>query len=280
MSQSAKKPLLSHLVRIWQRKTKEEIYAAILCGDVAVDGIVVRNHKALVSPQAEFTQRSPRFVGRGGDKLNGVLDKIDFNPAGKVCLDAGASTGGFTDCLLRREASHVHAADVCCGKLAWKLKTDIRVTVHERTNIMHLQPGALNPPPLMAVADLAFRSLRGAAAQLLRLTRGGPVLVLAKPQFENPEEEGFSGVVTAPKARRKAVLNLIADLRRESVYVRDAVLSPLTGHRGNMEFFLLLSNVCPADESRAAMRLEEAFVESEQWHPYLKSSRPSGEPTQ
>lgn len=237
----ARKPLLSHLCGIWPEMTSEEIYSAILCGEVKVDGEVVRDSKTPVSPKAEFLRERPRFVSRGGGKLDGVLDDLDFHPAGKVCLDAGASTGGFTDCLLQRGARHVHAVDVGYNQLAWKIRNDVRVTAHERTNLMNIRPGDLDPPPQLAVADLAFRSLRGAAAQLLRLTGGGAVLTLVKPQFERPNEKNFDGVVRSPEARKEVLRTLRKALPEENAFVIDAIVSPIPGRKGNVEIFLLLS---------------------------------------
>ncbi len=242
--------------------TRADIYAAIMCGEVKVDGAVERDPKVQVSVLSQFQHEPARFVGRGGLKLDAVLDEMNLQPEDKVCLDAGSSTGGFTDCMLRRGARHVHAVDVGFNQLAWKLRTDSRVSVHEKKNIMDVFPENLVPPAEIAAADLSFRSLRKAASRLLLLTGGGPVLALVKPQFERPAEAGFNGIVKTSQARRDAIWALKQDLLSENVHVLDGIVSPITGRKGNPEVFLLLSKSNPADEnyvnSRIAMALDEA----------------------
>lgn len=279
MSRHSKmEPLLRHLQKLWPHMPKDRLYAAVLCANVKVNGEVCRNPQAMVSPESDFILEESRFVSRGGLKLDGVLEEFDFDPQGKICLDAGASTGGFTDCLLQRGATHVHAVDVGFNQLAWKLRSDPRVTVHEKTNLMQISPDILTPCPQMAVADLSFRSLRGAASQLLNITRGGLVLALLKPQFEHPRESDFTGVVRTEEARKKVLYTLIRRLEEEQVFVIDAFASPLTGRRGNAEIFVLLSRKVAFDSNHLARRIHMAleFASSN----YSKSSRDKGVPTQ
>ena len=237
----------------------EDAYAAVLCGEIFVDGERIRNPKNPVPSDAKLRYTPRRFVGRGGDKLDAALSELKLEPAGRVCLDAGASTGGFTDCLLSRGALSVHAVDVGRNQLAWKIRSHPRVHVRERTNIMDIRPGDLHPPPSFAVADLSFRSLRRAAARLLQLTAGLPVLALAKPQFERPPEDGFNGVVRSPRARTAALESLRRDLIDEQVWVCDACPSILPGAAGNREIFLLLSAAPPPDKQYAQARLKAAL---------------------
>ncbi len=241
----------------------DTIYAAILCGDISVNGERIRDPKRRISVDAGVDWNQKKFVSRGGYKLASALDALNLNPAGLVCLDAGASTGGFTDCLLSRDALLVHAIDVGYNQLAWKLRRDERVIVREKTNLMDLVPGDLVPAPQFAVADLSFRSLRGAASRLLALTSGGSVLALVKPQFENPPEENFTGVVRTSLSREAAITELRNDLSHERVYVHDVVASTITGRRGNVEIFFLLSNHPDTNRSYAAGRLSAALAEAD-----------------
>lgn len=234
-------PFINRLQAAFPDTDKEELYAAILCGEAKSGDETVREPRRMIDPETVVTLERRRFVSRGGDKLDGVLDALAVDPAGRVCLDAGASTGGFTDCLLSRGARVVHAVDVGYNQLAWKIRTDRRVLVWERTNVMDLAHGDLTPPPSMAVADLSFRSLRGAASQLIRLTDRGIVLVLAKPQFEHPRGETFRGVVNDPDERVRTIESLVRDLEREGAFVVDAAASPILGRKGNHELFLRLS---------------------------------------
>ena len=238
-------------------------YAAIVCGEIYVGGERIRDPKKRIPEDAFVEHRAGGYVGRGGLKLEGALDDFGVDPSGLVCLDAGASTGGFTDCLLTRGAEAVHAVDVGYNQLAWKLRSDPRVIVRERTNIMALESGCLIPPPAMAVADLSFRSLRGAASKLLSLTGGGIVLVLVKPQFENPEEIGFDGVVRTGEARSRVLDALRRDLPSEGVHVLDAAASRLPGRKGNAEIFLRLASVPPADAAYVDGRIRRALDDAD-----------------
>jgi 23S rRNA (cytidine1920-2'-O)/16S rRNA (cytidine1409-2'-O)-methyltransferase len=188
-----------------------------------------------------------------------------------VCLDAGASTGGFTDCLLSRGALNVHAVDVGYNQLAWKLRSDERVFVHERTNLMDLHPGDLIPEPTFAVADLSFRSLRGAASRLLELTRGGTVLALVKPQYENPKEDGFDGVVRTNAARAGVLESLRTDLPKEGVFVRNAAASRVTGRKGNAEIFLLLGREPAQDMDKVNVQITKALDDADSRNPGLST---------
>ena len=228
-------------------KKAKDIYAAIMCGDIIANGERLRDPKARVPADAHIEWTVDRYVGRGGLKLEGALDSMSIDPSGLVCLDAGASTGGFTDCLLSRGAAFVHAVDVGYNQLAWKLRSHPRVASLERTNIMSLEPGDLDPPPVLAVADLSFRSLRGAASKLLELTGGGTVLALVKPQFELQSDEGFDGIVRTREARAAVLESLRTDLPSEGVHVHDAAASPVKGRKGNAEVFFLLGDE-PADD--------------------------------
>jgi len=181
------------------------------------------------------------FVSRGGDKLDAALASLAVRVDGVFALDAGASTGGFTDCLLRRGAAHVVAVDVAYGQFAWRLRNDERVTVLERTNIRTLPAGSLKPPPTLVVADLAFISLRTVRDALLGVAAPGADLVLmVKPQFELPRDPRGGGVVRDPAAWREAMQMVAGAYRAAGCGLAGATASPLTGPKGNREFFLHL----------------------------------------
>jgi 23S rRNA (cytidine1920-2'-O)/16S rRNA (cytidine1409-2'-O)-methyltransferase len=189
--------------------------------------------------------RAP-FVSRGGEKLAAALDAFVVQPAGRVCLDVGASTGGFTDVLLRRGASRVYALDVGRGQLADSLRADPRVVPFERTHARRLDPRdpeaiALPEPPSLAVVDVSFisltRLLPGLAAQV---TPGGEIVALVKPQFESQPRDVPKGVVRDPAVRAAAVARVAAAARELGLEVRAEFESPLPGPAGNREVFLYL----------------------------------------
>ncbi len=226
--------VLDLLVQLYPDLPREKLYSRVLCAEVVIDGSVIRDPKASVSADAEVTLSSKKFVSRGGFKLDPALEAWSVVVAGKVFLDAGSSTGGFTDALLQRGALSVHAVDVGVGQLDWKLRVDPRVVVREGTNIMEVE--ALSPVPHAAVADLSFRSLRGAASKILSLTQEGWMIALIKPQFEwvQPPSD-FQGVV--PDGRLEEILEVLErDLRDEGVTLAERMPSAVRGRRGNQEF--------------------------------------------
>jgi len=221
----------------------KELYARILCGEIAVNGEKLRDPGARVSSSSSlaFIGRA-KFVSRGGEKLEAALEALRLQAQGLVFIDAGSSTGGFTDCLLQRGARLVYAVDVGRGLLSYRLRMDPRVVAREGTNIMSVVPNLLDPPPEAAVADLSFRSIRRAASHLVKNTTLGWLLALIKPQFEwRPPESDFRGVVR--EGRRHAVIleALIDDLWLEGAFVSGCALSPLRGRKGNLEFFFLMT---------------------------------------
>ncbi len=201
----------------------------------------------------------PTYVSRGGHKLAGALDAFGYDPAGKRVLDAGASTGGFTDVLLQRGAAHVVAADVGYGQLAWALQTDDRVTVLDRTNVRTLDPEQVGAPVDLVVADLSFIPLGLVLPALVRCAAAdADLLPMVKPQFEVGRERLPSGgVVRDPGLRADAVRGVAAQAQRLGLGVRAIVASPLPGPSGNVEYFLWLTAAAPPldeDELAAAVR--------------------------
>jgi 23S rRNA (cytidine1920-2'-O)/16S rRNA (cytidine1409-2'-O)-methyltransferase len=186
------------------------------------------------------------YVSRGGEKLAAALDAFGVDPQGRVCLDVGASTGGFTDCLLRRGASRVYALDVGRGQLAASLRSDPRVVSLERTHARRLDPAGPDPVPLpqapdLAVVDVSFISLtRLLGAIAARLARPGEIVALVKPQFEAGPRAAVKGVVRDPAVHRDVLDRVRAHADGIGLQVAGEVPSPLLGPAGNREFFLHL----------------------------------------
>ena len=195
----------------------------------------------------------PGYASRGGHKLAGALDHFtDLDVTGRRCLDAGASTGGFTDVLLRRGALHVVAVDVGYGQLVWALQQDPRVTVLDRQNIRQLQPEQVAPAPSLVVADLSFISLRMVLPALASSAAPlADLLLMVKPQFEVGRERlGSGGVVRDPVIRADAVREVAAAAAGLGLGVRGIVASSLPGPSGNVEFFLWLrADAPPLDDA-------------------------------
>jgi len=179
-------------------------------------------------------------VSRGGLKVAGALDHFHVDPTGWTCFDAGASTGGFTDCLLQEGARKVYAVDVGYGQIAWKLRNDPRVVLFERTNIRHFGGVGVEQPVDIAVIDTSFISLRLVIPSVLQFVReGGIILALVKPQFEvGKGEVGKKGVVRDPAVHLRVVGELAAFFTEQGLSVRGTCESPLTGPEGNKEFFI------------------------------------------
>lgn len=195
----------------------------------------------------------PSYVSRGGHKLAGALDAFGYDPAGKRVLDAGASTGGFTDVLLQRGAAHVVAADVGYGQLAWALQTDERVTVLDRTNVRALE---LDEPVDLVVADLSFIPLGLVLPALVGCCRpGADLLPMVKPQFEVGKERLPSGgVVRDPALRAEAVRGVARQAAALGLGVQGVTASPLPGPSGNVEFFLWLTSSAPPLDEQMLLR--------------------------
>ncbi len=190
-------------------------------------------------------KQSPRFVSRGGEKLLSALEAFPLTVAGKICLDGGISTGGFTDCLLQHGAELVYGIDVGYGQTAWSIRNDPRVVLRERTNLRTMVPndlyGVQDPWPSFAVADLSFISLRlvlPAIKSLLR-PRDHQALVLVKPQFEvGRERVGKGGVVRDIEAHVDAINGVLDAGKVQALYPRGLVASPITGPAGNHEYLV------------------------------------------
>lgn len=244
MTPRGKIPL--HMLMVQQGHASDEASAraAIMAGDVVVNDHLVDKPGTLVSPQAHVRLKTAhgRYVSRGGDKLAGPLDAFQIFVQDKAILDVGASTGGFTDCLLQHGARVVFAVDVGYGQLAWKLRQDSRVVVLERTNIRAVRPDMLQPSPDCAVIDASFASLKGILPSVMALLPAqGQILALVKPQFEvNPRGLANGGIVRDEKQYQEVFKKLISSVHALGMQVAGILESPITGQKGNREFFIYL----------------------------------------
>jgi 23S rRNA (cytidine1920-2'-O)/16S rRNA (cytidine1409-2'-O)-methyltransferase len=252
----------AELVRRGLARSRDHAAELVAQHRVRVGGVIATKPSTGVDADTPLLVRAQgnesHWVSRGARKLLGALDGLlagGPTVAGRRCLDAGASTGGFTEVLLRRGAREVVAVDVGYGQLAWSLRIDERVQVHDRTNVRMLRPESIGGAVDLTVADLSFISLRLVLPALAGCTRaGGDLLPLVKPQFEVGRERlGAGGVVRDPQLRAQAMLDVLAVAADLGLYLLDATASPLPGPSGNVEYFLwlrqgVLDPLRPAEE--------------------------------
>ncbi len=252
----------AELVRRGLARSRDHASELVAAGRVSVAGRVAGKPATQVETADAIVVTAddddPNYASRGGHKLAGALDAFDGRPgggptvSGRICLDAGASTGGFTDVLLRRGAAQVIAVDVGYGQLAWALQTDDRVAVLDRTNIREISPDELPARPELVVADLSFISLAKVLPNLAQLpVEGADLVLMVKPQFEIGKERlTTGGVVRDPELRALAV-RLVAEAGEAvGLGIRGVTASPLPGPAGNVEYFLWMTAGAP--------RLDEA----------------------
>jgi 23S rRNA (cytidine1920-2'-O)/16S rRNA (cytidine1409-2'-O)-methyltransferase len=240
----------AELVRRGLARSREQAAELVDAGRVQVRGVPARKAAAMVDPAdaVRVVGDTVEYVSRGGHKLAGALAAFEgLAVTGRRCLDAGASTGGFTDVLLRAGAAEVVAVDVGYGQLAWSLRTDPRVRVLERTNVRTLSAEMVGGPVELTVADLSFISLRLVLPALAGCTAAeGDLALMVKPQFEvGKERVGAGGVVRDPALRAEAVLDVAEAARACGLGVAGVAASPLPGPSGNVEFFLWLRRDAP-----------------------------------
>ena len=243
----------AELVRRGLARSREQAATLVTGGRVLVAGQAAGKPATQVAADDPILVTEaggqPEYASRGGRKLAGALAAFPgLRVAGRRCLDAGASTGGFTDVLLRSGAAHVIAVDVGYGQLAWALRTDGRVTVLDRVNVRQLQPGQVAPAPDLVTADLSFISLTLALPALIRCASPEADFVLmVKPQFEvGKGRVGAGGVVRDPALREEAVVSVAAAAWDLGLGVSGVTASPLPGPSGNVEYFLWLRRGAPA----------------------------------
>ncbi|MDP8953755.1 MAG: TlyA family RNA methyltransferase [Actinomycetota bacterium] len=235
----------TELVRRGLVASRARAAAEIEAGRVVVSGAPATKAATLVAPAQPIAVLGPppRFVGRGGEKLAAALERFEVAVAGRRALDAGASTGGFTDCLLQRGATSVVAVDVGHGQLHERLRADPRVIVRERTDIRALEAGDVGGPVQVVVADVSFISLRTVLPSLLALAvPGAAMVVLVKPQFEAGRREVSKGrgVVRDPTVWRQVLERVVDSVAAGGATIMGAMASPLTGADGNVEFLVHL----------------------------------------
>lgn len=223
--------------------TRTKAQALILAGKVYVGEARIDKAGSMLAEEEEIVVRGEdhAFVSRGGVKLAGALDGFGVDPAGKSCLDVGASTGGFTDCLLQRGAARVVAVDVGYGQLAHKLRTDPRVVVLERTNAKTLEPDAIGGAVDLVVVDASFIGLGKLIDAIARCTRpGGELVALVKPQFEVGRKEASKGrgVVRDPEVRAQAIADVVEETKAAGFDVESTADAVIEGPKGNLEAFL------------------------------------------
>jgi 23S rRNA (cytidine1920-2'-O)/16S rRNA (cytidine1409-2'-O)-methyltransferase len=255
----------AELVRRGLARSREQAAELIAAGAVRVAGHTATKAATAVEPSTPLlvaeTDTGPSYASRGGHKLAGALEAFEgLTVAGRRCLDAGASTGGFTDVLLRNGAAEVVAVDVGYGQLAWALQTDERVTVVDRTNVRTLTPEVIGGPAQLTVADLSFISLSLVLPALAACTSpDGDLVPMVKPQFEVGRERlGSGGVVRDPEHRIDAVLGVARDAHALGLGVAGVAASPLPGPSGNVEFFLWLRRGAPQADPAEVRTVVEA----------------------
>jgi 23S rRNA (cytidine1920-2'-O)/16S rRNA (cytidine1409-2'-O)-methyltransferase len=225
-------------------KSRHQAQGVILARQVLVDGQVAQKTGQLVSQEAQITLKSPPpYVSRGGIKLESAIKQFSIAIENKVALDIGASTGGFTDCLLQHGASKVYAVDVGYGQLAWELRQDPRVKVLDRTNARYLKFTDLGEPVAVVTIDVSFISLTKILPQLIPLLiPTADVIALAKPQFEvGRGEVGRNGVIREPEKHRQVLTKLIMFAQEIDFHIGGISRSPILGAKGNVEFLLYLT---------------------------------------
>ncbi len=232
------------MVQTGLAESREKARAVIMAGRVEVDGKPVDKPGRMVSAHAApvIKRPYPPYVSRGGLKLDAALRHFSVDVTGKTILDVGASTGGFTDCLLQHGAEQVIAVDVGYGQLDWKLRQDPRVKVLEKTNIRHLEPEKLPVPIQGAVIDVSFISLRLVIPPVSRLlTPYAFIISLIKPQFEvGKGQVGKGGVVRDPEQHQRVVDDMASFAATLGWHVKGHIPSPILGPKGNREFLMYL----------------------------------------
>ncbi|MFN3476698.1 MAG: TlyA family RNA methyltransferase [Candidatus Methylomirabilales bacterium] len=240
--------------------SREKAQAAILAGKVLVGGQVVFKPDALIDPEAPIALKAKEpYVSRGGLKLKGALATFGIKVEGRICLDVGASTGGFTDCLLQEGAKRVYAVDVGYGQLHHRLRQDPRVVVLERTNIRYLLPETLPERPDLATIDVSFISLSLVLPPVVALLEEPvEIVALVKPQFEvGKGQVGKGGVVKDPEKHRAVLLQVGERAEALGLRVLGITPSPLLGPKGNREFFI---HLIKGSASRDLLPLVEAAL--------------------
>lgn len=241
------------LVDLGYFETKSKAQAAIMAGDVKFSGETVLKAGQFFVPdeKLEIEIKTLPYVSRGGFKLEKALKTFEINLSEKICLDAGASTGGFTDCMIQNDAKKIYAVDVGYGQLAWKLRNDKRVKVVERVNIKNCEFSEIyasdDDLPTFCAMDLSFISILKVLPnikQLMKLDKNNEIVALIKPQFEAGKEfVGKNGVVRDKSVHINLIENIVSQCASISLFAEKLTFSPIKGPAGNIEYLILLKNV-------------------------------------
>lgn len=236
------------LVELGLAESREKAQALILAGAIEANGIKIEKagmsvrRDAAIRIREKVAGRTLRYVSRGGSKLEAAMAQFGIEVSGRVAADIGASTGGFTDCLLQHGADRIYAVDVGYGQLAWRLRQDPRVIVIERMNIRNLPPDRIPEPIDLATIDVSFISLRKVLPKVCELLKpGGAIVALVKPQFEVGKGEVGKGGIVRDAAHRESVLSAIIRFSESAgLSCRGTIPSPIKGQKGNVEYLLHL----------------------------------------
>ena len=245
--------------------SRSKAAAQIMAGEVTVDGKLIDKPGSMVRNDAEIRLKAkPRYVGRGGLKLEAALAAFPVAVDGKVCADVGASTGGFTDCLLQHGAARVFAIDVGSGILNYKLRVDARVSLLEGTNARHLK--SLPQRPSLVTIDVSFISIRLILPAVMRWAGAeAEIIALVKPQFEvGKSEVGKGGIVRNPQLRRRVLRDTVSFAGSLGLHSADVIPSPITGAKGNVEYLLWLRLGQKVCESSALRKKIDALFSTPQ----------------
>jgi 23S rRNA (cytidine1920-2'-O)/16S rRNA (cytidine1409-2'-O)-methyltransferase len=242
---SAKQRLDLLVVEKGLASSRQRARALIMAGKILVDTQRMEKPGVPVSVDSQIILKGEdlSFVSRGGLKLEGALKALNLEVRDLICLDVGASTGGFTDCLLQHGAARVYAVDVGYGQLAWKLRQDERVVVIERTNIRHMRPDLMTEPADLVTIDTSFISLKIVVPAVIKFVKpSGRILALIKPQFEAGKGKvGKGGVVKNADVHRRIIADLNEFFEQQGLVCGPVVPSPVLGPKGNQEFIVLLT---------------------------------------
>lgn len=252
-------------------ETKSKAQAAIMAGDVKVDGVIITKAGFQLQEKENtiFEIKSMPFVSRGGFKLDKAIKAFNIDLTNKVCLDAGASTGGFTDCMLQNGAKKVYSVDVGYGQIAWKLRTDNRVKVVEKVNVKSCSIEEVYAPDEekaeFITMDLSFISITKVLENVLKLAREKDfeIVSLIKPQFEAGKEQvGKNGVVREKEIHIEVINNVLNFCTSHNLYVKNLTFSPIKGPAGNIEYLVHLTDVTTETEFSVENIVEKAHEET------------------
>lgn len=253
-------------------ETKSKAQAAIMAGDVKVDGITITKAGFQIQPKENtiFEIKSMPFVSRGGFKLDKAIKAFNIDLTNKICLDAGASTGGFTDCMLQNGAKKVYSVDVGYGQIAWKLRTDNRVKVVEKVNVKSCSIDEVyeqnEEKAEFITMDLSFISITKVIENVLKLARekNFEIVSLIKPQFEAGKEQvGKNGVVREKEIHIEVINNVLNYCKSCNLYIKDFTFSPIKGPAGNIEYLVYLTDVPTENKINIEDIVDKAHAETD-----------------